>query len=80
VRRLEAAYSVRKVLHVAHHHWIVSWESTAEFEAASRDAEPALVLSSGVLLTFLLGGIVMMLTRRAQTVEQLVQQKSCARR
>lgn len=72
----DAAYSVRKVLHVGHRNWIVSWESTAGFVTARGNAEPTLVLSSGVLLTFLLGGIVMMLARRAKTVEHLVQQKT----
>jgi PAS domain S-box-containing protein len=72
----EAAYSVREILHVGHRNWIVSWTSTPEFERARGNAEPTLVLSSGVLLTFLLGGIVMMLARRAKTVEHLVQQKT----
>ncbi|HEY6926572.1 MAG TPA: CHASE domain-containing protein [Steroidobacteraceae bacterium] len=72
----EAAYSVRKVLTFGHRHWLVSWESTANFATARGDAEPTLVLSSGVVLTFLLGGIVMMLAQRAKTVEHLVQQKT----
>ena len=73
---LESAFSVRKVLNVGHRHWVVTWQSTPEFETAIRGAEPALVLASGVLLTFALGGILMVLARRAETVAQQVRQKT----
>ena len=73
---LESAFNVRKVLNVGHRHWVVTWQSTPEFETAIRGAEPALVLASGVLLTFALGGILMVLARRAETVAQQVRQKT----
>ena len=74
--RHEPSFKVRKVLNVRQRRWILSWESTAGFEAGNRDTEPTLVLVSGVLLTFLLGGIMMMLAHRAETVEQLVRRKT----
>ena len=73
---LEPNFSVHKVLSVGHRHWVVTWQSTPEFETATRGAEPALVLASGVLLTFALGGILMVLARRAETVAQQVRQKT----
>ena len=73
---LEPSFSVHKVLSVGHRHWILTWQSTPEFETATRGAEPTLVLASGVLLTFALGGILMVLARRAETVAQQVRQKT----
>ena len=73
---LEPRFSVHKVLSVGHRHWILTWQSTPEFETATRGAEPTLVLASGVLLTFALGGILMVLARRAETVAQQVRQKT----
>ena len=73
---LEPAFSVRKVLGVGLHHWVVTWQSTPEFETATRGEEPTLVLASGVLLTFALGGILLVLARRAETVAQQVRQKT----
>ena len=73
---LRAAFSVSKTLNIAGRRWQVVWRSTAEFEAATRGAEPALVLISGILLTFLLGGILLVLARRAETVQQMVTEKT----
>lgn len=70
------AFSVRKVLSVGHRHWSVTWLSTPEFETTTRGEEPTLVLASGVLLTFALGGILMVLARRAETVARQVRQKT----
>ena len=74
--KLQPNFSVHKVLSVGHRHWILTWQSTPEFETATRGAEPTLVLASGVLLTFALGGILMVLARRAETVAQQVRQKT----
>jgi PAS domain S-box-containing protein len=70
------AFSVHKVLSVGHRHWAVTWQSTPEFETTTRGQEPTLVLASGVLLTFALGGILMVLARRAETVALQVRQKT----
>jgi len=70
------AFSVRKVLSVGHRRWDVTWQSTPEFETTTRGEEPTLVLASGVLLTFALGGILMVLARRAETVARQVRQKT----
>ena len=70
------AFSVRKVLSVGHRHWAVTWLSTPEFETTTRGEEPTLVLASGVLLTFALGGILMVLARRTETVARQVRQKT----
>jgi PAS domain S-box-containing protein len=73
---LNSSFNVHKILSVGRRHWIVTWQSTPEFESATRGAEPTLVLASGVLLTFALGGILMVLGRRAETVAQQVRQKT----
>jgi PAS domain S-box-containing protein len=69
-------FEVRDTLQVGNRPWTLVWESTPGFEKLAASYEPLLVLSGGLLLTALLGGFLMVITRRAETVQALVQERT----
>lgn len=69
-------YRVAKTITVGQQRWGMVWESTPMFEQAVSTYEPTLVLVGGVLLTTLFGCFLVVVARRAETVQQLVHERT----
>lgn len=69
-------FQVRETLNVGHRQWRLVWESTPTFERMTSTLEPLLVLFGGLVLTGLFGGFLMVITRRAETVRALVDERT----
>ncbi|MES2208334.1 MAG: PAS domain S-box protein [Pseudomonadota bacterium] len=71
-----AQYSFRQTLDIKRQLWTLEWSSTPLFEKSVSSNEPILILAGGSLFTGLLGLILLMLARRAKTVQKLVEEKT----
>ena len=69
-------YAVVRRLNFMHRQWLVQWNSTPDFEATHRNAEPILVLTGGLLFTALLAVVLLLLAlRRQKTMEWMTNDK-----
>lgn len=69
-------FSYQQTVTVMQQDWTLVWTSTPEFEYAMESSEPDLILLVGLSLTIFLGIIFYVISRRAQVVRQLVQEKT----
>ncbi len=69
-------YSFRKTLDIKRQLWTLVWSSTPAFEKSVRSREPLLILGGGLLLTGLFGLLLLMMSKRAKTVQKLVEEKT----
>ncbi len=70
------AFTVRQSFPVMEQIWTVEWQSTPAFEQQVKSAEPMLVLFGGIILTGLLGGLLLTLSRREEAIRRLVDVKT----
>jgi PAS domain S-box-containing protein len=73
---VDPRFSVRDTLQVAGLKWVLVWKSTPAFEARSAGYEPLLVLAGGLVLTGSFAAFLLVIARRTQTVQQLVQERT----
>lgn len=74
--RHQPQFILHKSINVGGQQWVLVWESTPAFQEQAASYEHMLVLAGGLLLTALFAGFLMMMARRAQLVQQLVNQRT----
>lgn len=74
--RRRAAFTVRKQVPVMQQQWTMVWTSTQAYEKGVHSTEPLLILFGGLLFTALFTVLLYFFIRRADTVRQLVQDKT----
>lgn len=67
------AFSKREQIDVMQQKWLIVWESTPGFEQSSRNSNPILVLTGGLLITFLLAMFLVVTNiRQTETVQSML--------
>jgi PAS domain S-box-containing protein len=74
--RKSGSFVVRKTVDAMQQTWTLVWTSTSAFDAAATNQEPRLILAGGLIFTGLFGALLLILSRRAQTVERLVAEQT----
>lgn len=74
--RAKPSFVLRKDVEVNQRKWHFVWRSTPAFERKSASNEPFIILISGLLFTGLFGLLLVMLGRRNETVERMVETRT----
>ncbi len=74
--RPKTEFTLRKEVEVKQRKWHFVWRSTLAFERKSASNEPFIILISGLLFTGLFGLLLVMLGRRNETVERMVEMRT----
>jgi signal transduction histidine kinase/integral membrane sensor domain MASE1 len=74
--RARPEFTLRKEVEVKQRKWHFVWRSTPAFERKSASNEPFIILISGLLFTGLFGLLLVMLGRRNETVERMVEMRT----
>lgn len=74
--RANASFTLRKDVGIEQRKWHFVWRSTPAFERKSASNEPFIILISGLLFTGLFGLLLVMLGRRNETVERMVEMRT----
>lgn len=74
--RARPEFTLRKEVEVKQRKWYFVWRSTLAFERKSASNEPFIILISGLLFTGLFGLLLVMLGRRNETVERMVEMRT----
>ncbi|MBA67915.1 MAG: hypothetical protein CML30_03500 [Rhizobiales bacterium] len=74
--RRKADYSIEMTLPVMEQVWTIVWESTPHYEQTVTARTPMIVLVAGLALSFMFGALLLMFTRREETVQSIVAAKT----
>lgn len=74
--RAKPSFVLRKDVEVKQRKWHFVWRSTPAFERKSASNEPFIILISGLLFTGLFGLLLVMMGRRNETVERMVETRT----
>jgi PAS domain S-box-containing protein len=71
-----STFAVNKSLTIGQQHWTIRWNSTPAFEREIASYEPTLILGAGLMLSAAFGAFALVMTRREQRVQELVERRT----